>query len=138
MNFFHKKSQKILNLIQSHNLKIKKQICKYSNEVIDSFDKIKKEITDSTLRLKNFPKLNLSKTDLYLKLTDSINNVNLIKALMVKLTNLSETLKTSKCPNFLEYSNQKLLIDNEVNMFVESIQEFIRKNDVRINLVILT
>jgi len=136
--FYHQKSQKILNMIKNHNLKIKHQICKYSSEAKASFENIKKELSQIRSLLNDILKQNLTKTDLYLKLTESINNVNLIKALLVKLTNLTETLKASKCSNFEDFSKQKLIVDNEVSSLVETFQNFIRKNDLRINLVILT
>jgi hypothetical protein len=138
LNFYHQKSQKILNMIKHHNLKIKHQICKYSSEATNSFENIKKELSQIRSLLNSNLKKKLTKTDLYLKLTESINNVNLIKALLIKLTNLTETLKASKCTNNEDFSKQKLLMDNEVNSLVETFQNFIRKNDLHINLVILT
>ena len=83
-------------------------------------------------------KSKLSKIDKQYKITEAINNTNLIKALLVKMSNVVLALKNVKCKNFQNILRQKLMIETKLIKLVEKIQKSISKKYLNINLVILT
>lgn len=132
------KSKNLIDLIGNHNLLIKGKICKQYIHIMDTFEAIQKEIIRINENLSFLPKSNLAKTDILHKITQSINDANMIKALLVKISNLCLALKNAKCKKFQNLLKRKMLIEKNLNSLVENIQKYIRKHDLKMNLVILT
>ena len=99
-----------MGIIINHTRLIHGKICENNSKILDIFLKVDKEIMKIIKSISFTSKSKLSKIDKQYKITEAINNTNLIKALLVKMSNVVLALKNVKCKNFQNILRQKLII----------------------------
>ena len=125
--------------------KIKDEICDSSKIINNSLNQLEDQINSIDLDLismtnsKNDKKeKEKTENEIMVKFTICINNVNLIKADLIKINVILETLKKANCKNFEETQKKFDSSSNLVNKLVTNVQNFIRTNNLNLNLVILS
>ena len=127
-----------INGIISYTDKIKTEICDSSKLVNTSLFQLDDQITEIKNDLKNLTEKDVNDNEMVVKFTVCINNVNLIKADLIKINDILETLKKANCKNYDDTQKKFDSTTNLVNTLVTNIQNFIRTKNMNINLVILS
>jgi len=127
----------INNLIQGTD-SLKLNLCNTQLEIAKVINKLHFEINNIKHSLKNFTESDIKSSEMLVKLAVSINNVNLIKANLMKINSILEILKKANCVNFEETSKKYDGIIALVTKLSTNIQNFLRTKNLNINLVVLT
>jgi hypothetical protein len=127
-----------INSIIHKTEKIKSEICDSSKLINSSLNQLDDQINEIKNDLKNLTDQEKNENELIVKFTVCINNVNLIKADLIKISDILETLKKANCKHFEETQKKFDAESSLVNKLVTNIQNFLRTKNLNINLVILT
>jgi hypothetical protein len=130
-------SDDLLSIIADQTENIKNEICSSCLEINTSLNILIDEIKLIKKTLHNLALEKPSIIDVYTKILNSINNLNLIKADLFKLNEILDTLQKANCNNFMENSKKYTLVVNSSNKLLEKIQDSLKSFNININLVVL-
>jgi hypothetical protein len=134
-----KRNSTFMNLIIEQTKRMKSEICNSRIDISNGFDKLINSVTLIKKKLKQITSVNvILKDEIILDFTICINNLNLIRAELEKMNNLLENIKKANCKDLTDAQNKSDQAKNNLNALVESIQNFLRKTNLDLNLLILT
>ncbi len=134
-----KRNSTFMNLIIEQTKRMKSEICNSRIDISNGFDKLINSVTLIKKKLKQITSVNvILRDEIILDFTICINNLNLIRAELEKMNNLLENIKKANCKDLTDAQNKSDQAKNNLNALVESIQNFLRKTNLDLNLLILT
>lgn len=129
----------LLNLLIEQTELMKNELCKSNSEIVKGLDKL---ISNTNLVKKKLKQItsgsSISKDEIILDFTVSVNNMNLIRAELNKMNSLIENIKKANCKEVADVQKKFDEAKGSLNKLVEGIQNFLRKTNLDFNLLILT
>jgi hypothetical protein len=129
----------LLNLLIEQTELMKTELCKSNNDIVKGLEKLMNNTSSIKNTLKHITSVSvIVKDDIILEFTVCINNMNLIRAELNKMSNLIENIKKANCKELTEVQKRFDEAKTLLNKLVEGIQNFLRKTNLDFNLLILT